>query len=135
MESAGALRSSGRRYSLVIFLLIGLMIVTGVTPGHIYYYFFGQAKRMKEKNAERVQLRAECMRQLEEERPGATASGRAGAAKSPADFSIDLNAYQSAAEHHKRTSSIDIELGNQPVSQIGLKRKAAGDRPGRNIWH
>lgn len=108
---------------LVIFLLIGLMIVTGVTPGHIYYYFFGQAKRMKEKNAERVQLRAERMRQLEEERREQQRLAEQEQQNRQPDFSIDLNAYQSAAEHHKRTSSIDIELGNQPVSQIGLKEE------------
>lgn len=105
---------------LVILLLIGIMMVTGVTPGHIYYYCSGQARRAKEKSAERAQLRLERARQLEEERQE---QQRLKEAERQTDFSIDLQAYQKAAEHQKRSSSIDIELGEQPVTQIGLKQE------------
>ncbi|WP_367926073.1 DNA translocase FtsK [uncultured Ruthenibacterium sp.] len=104
---------------LVILLLVGVMLVTGVTPGHIYYYCSGQARRAREKSEERAQMRAERARQMAAEREERREQE---SVRKQTDFAIDLQAFQNAAEH-KRTPSIDIELGEQPVTQIGLKQE------------
>lgn len=61
----------GANILIVIFMLMGLMLFTGVTPADIWYFFSGHAGRMKDSMDRRADARA----QLREARG---TGGRAG---------------------------------------------------------
>ncbi|MEG1550492.1 MAG: DNA translocase FtsK, partial [Ruthenibacterium sp.] len=104
----------GANILLILFCVIGLMLVTGVTPADIYYFFSGKAGRVKESLSQqaegrhaRAEERAEQLRLTEQE-------------SAASHETFDKEAYQGALAQ-KHALPVDIDLGPDAVSTSGLQ--------------
>ncbi|MEG1381580.1 MAG: DNA translocase FtsK, partial [Ruthenibacterium sp.] len=109
----------GANILLILFCVISLMFMTGVTPADIYYFFSGKAGHMKEslsQQADERHARAEERAAQNAEQLRLAEQARADAAQG----TFDKEAYEGALAQ-KHALPVDIDLGPDTVSTTGLQ--------------
>lgn len=119
----------GANIIIVLLVLLGVMLVTGVTPADIYFFFYGHAGRVKEsvsggvsryqeERAQRAATRA-ATREAQREDEATQQALRLANSRAP----IDMDAFNAAmeSEARQRMASVDIDLGpDVPHGGIGV---------------
>ena len=118
----------GANILIVIFMLMGLMLFTGVTPADIWYFFSGHAGRMKDSMDRRADARAQLREARAQEAEQARLAAEEEARRHPLPagddvppFDMDAAAYEAARSGRKRRAAIDINIGGEAVSSTELK--------------
>ena len=118
----------GANILIVIFMLMGLMLFTGVTPADIWYFFSGHAGRMKDSMDRRADARAQLREARAQEAEQARLAAEEEARRHPLPagddvppFDMDAAAYEAARSGRKRRAAIDIDIGGEAVSSTELK--------------
>lgn len=123
----------GANILIVIFMLMGLMLFTGVTPADIWYFFSGHAGRVKDSLDQRADARAQQREaRAQEAEQARLAAGEEARRPLPAGddappFDMDADAYEAARSGRKRRAAIDIDIGGEPVSSTELKEDEKPD--------
>ena len=113
----------GANILLVLFCVIGLMLVTGVTPADIYYFCSGKAGHMKQSLSQQADER----HARAEERMMQAEQLRLSAQEQTASQDVfDKEAYQ-GAHAQKHALPVDIDLGPDNISTTGLRPEEQPD--------
>lgn len=114
----------GANILMIILGGMGLMVVTGVTPADLWYFFSGEAQRAKhaaDRHAEaRAAARAAARAVREEAEEEARRAQPARRGREEPSVMLDEQAY-SAARARRRQVSYDIDIGGDPVTSTELK--------------
>ncbi len=101
---------------IIIFMIVSVMLFTGVTPADIWYFCSGHVGRMRDSASQRADERAqkrEEMRLLQQQQ-----QFEQDAQSDIPPFDLDAQAYEAA--HARRRNSIDIDIGHDPINPTQL---------------
>lgn len=103
---------------IIIFMLMSIMLFTGVTPADIWYFCSGHVGRMKDSAAQRADARAQ---KREEMRLAQQQQFEQDAQSDIPPFDLDAQEYEAARRN--RRNSIDIDIGHEPVTNTQLQEE------------
>ncbi len=101
---------------IIIFMIVSVMLFTGVTPADIWYFCSGHVGRMRDSVSQRAddrEKRREEMRTLQKQR-----QFEQDVQSDIPPFDLDAQAYEEARA--RRKSSIDIDIGHDPINPTQL---------------